>query len=144
GSTPPDHRCSGRPGSHPRCEEYKRRCLAGRLRHDARNDSGPRLTPRRAKLQGLPDTVEGVAFGNAAGVSLIDGRAQRSKLRLVLPLLALQRPERGAHNLAGVFVTSVLNLLQHEAVKLFGQIDISRGHGDFFRFGATPRSSYHG
>ena len=57
---------------------------------------------------------------------------QGSKLRLELPVLALQRPERGTHNLAGVFVTSAFDLLQHEALKLFCQIDISCGHGDSF------------
>jgi len=93
---------------------------------------GHGLARPRGKVEGLPDTCKDAALGNTACVALIDGRLQRGKLRLVLLFLTFQRPQRGAHNLAGVLVAAALYLLQHEAVKLVGQIDITGRHDSSF------------
>jgi hypothetical protein len=78
--------------------------------------------------EGFPDSLKNVALGNAAGVALIDGGTQGNQLRAGLLFLTLQGAQRGAHDLAGVFVASTLDFLQHEAVKLVSQIDISGRH----------------
>jgi hypothetical protein len=48
-----------------------------------------RLTRRRGKFERFPNAFENVALGKAAGVTLINGRPQRCKLRLVLLFLPL-------------------------------------------------------
>jgi hypothetical protein len=93
---------------------------------------GHGLALRRAKVECFPDARKWVAFGNTAGVAFINGRAQGGKLRLVQFFLTSQGPQRCAHDLAGVFVATTRDLLQHEAVKLVGQIDISGRHGGCF------------
>src|ERR1039457_7032210 len=93
-----------------------------------KRNAATRLALYRRKLEFLPDTPKCVAFGYFTGVTFIDGRAQRGKLRLVQFFLASQGPQRCAHDLAGVFVAATLYFLQHEAVKLVGQIDISGWH----------------
>jgi hypothetical protein len=89
---------------------------------------GHGLALRRGKFECSPDPRKRVAFGNTAGVAFINGRAQRGKLRFVTLFLAFQGPQGRAHYLAGVFVAAALYLLQHEAVKLVGQVDISGRH----------------
>src|ERR1019366_2008355 len=128
GNKPQARRGNGRPGPCPRCGGCNRRCSASRPRHGAKNEKLARLAPRRGKLQRLPDTCKCVAPDNPAGVAFVNGRPQRGQLRLVLLFFALQNPQRRAHHLAGVFVTSALDLGEHEAVKLLGQIDVAGRH----------------
>jgi hypothetical protein len=78
--------------------------------------------------KGLPDTRKGVSLCSAAGVTFVNRRPQRDKLGLVLLFFALQCSKRCADNLTGVFITATFDLRQYEAVKLVGQIDITRWH----------------
>ncbi len=71
-------------------------------------------------MKRFTDAREYIAFGNAAGITRVNGRSQAGKFRLVLLFLALQRPQRGAYHFAGVLVASALDLPQDEAVKLLG------------------------
>src|ERR1700733_12735601 len=86
--------------------------------------------PLDGQLEGFPNARKHVALCGATRVTLINGSAQRSKLCLVFPLLPFQCPQGSPHHLAGVFVAAGLNLLQNEAIKFVGQIDISRRHND--------------
>ena len=62
----------------------------------------------------MPDTLKYIALRNIAGITCIDGRTQRA--------------QPGAHFLAGIFITSTLNFLQHEAIQLVGQVDVAGRH----------------
>jgi hypothetical protein len=74
-------------------------------------------------------TREDVALGNAAAVANIDGSPQRGQFRLVALFLALQGPQRRrTHYFTSVLVAPALNLGQHEAVELIGQIDATGWH----------------
>ena len=75
----------------------------------------PRLAQSCGRFEGVADTREDIAPGDAAGVACIDGTAEHSKLRRILLLLAFQGSERGAHHFAGVFVASALDLRHHAA-----------------------------
>src|ERR1035438_7967169 len=97
-----------------------------------KRNSAMRLALRRGKFKCSPNPRKWFALGNTAGVAFINGCAQRGKLRLVQCFLTSQGPQRRAHDLAGVFVAATLDLLQHEAVELFGQIDISGRHDSSF------------
>src|SRR5271157_4804621 len=90
---------------------------------------GHGLARRHGKLERLPDTRKHSAPGNSAGVAFVNGRPQRGQLRLVLLFLTLQNAERCAHHFAGVFVAPALDLGEHEAVKLLGQIDVAGRQG---------------
>src|ERR1035438_10199746 len=119
------------------CSPQVRRVRAPMLSRSAsarreKRNAATRLALRRGEVECFPDTRKWVAFGDAAGVALVNGRAQRGKLRLVLSFLTIQVAQRGAYDLAGVFVAATLYLLQHEAVKLVGQIDITGRHGSSF------------
>jgi len=83
----------------------------------------------RAKLELSTDTRKYVARSDSAGMAFINGSPQRGKLYLVLLLLAFQRPQRSADNLARILVASALNFLEHEAIKLAGQVDVAGWHG---------------
>ena len=80
-------------------------------------------------LEFFADTRKNVAPGNSTGIAFVDRGTERGKLRFVVSLLALQYSQPGAHHLAGIFVTPALNFLDHEAVKLAGQIDVAGRHG---------------
>src|SRR3974377_1316017 len=80
-------------------------------------------------LQHLPDPRERTSLGNSTGIAFINRRSQRGKLRLKLPLLALQGPQGRANYFAGVVVPATFDFLQYEAVQLIRQIHVSSGHG---------------
>src|ERR1039458_2187404 len=100
------------------------------------NRNLPRLA-RHGKLEGLADAPNNIALGDTAGVAFINRRPKRRESCFVLPLLAFQSPQPGAHHLAGVFVTSTLNLGGYEAVEFVGQIDVAGRHGvgPFYEWG---------
>jgi hypothetical protein len=81
---------------------------------------GHGLARRCREVQCFPHAREYAALGDATGVTAIDGGPQCGEFRFILPLLAIQGPQRRAHYLAGVFVAPALNLQQHEAIKLLG------------------------
>jgi hypothetical protein len=70
---------------------------------------GQWLTLLLRKPERLPDTLDGVALRDRAGVALIDRCSQRGELCLKPSFLALQCSQRGADNLARVFVTAARN-----------------------------------
>jgi len=73
-------------------------------------------------MERLTHLSEDIALGNAAGISLVDGRAQRFQLGLKDALLALQSPQRGTHHLAGVLKTPGLHRASTKAVEFLSQI----------------------
>src|ERR1017187_10892722 len=97
-----------------------------------KRNSAMRLALHRGKVKCSPDPGKWFALGNTAGVAFINGCAQRGKLRFELLFLTIQGPQRRTHDLARVFVAAALYFLQHEAVKLVGQIDISGRHDSSF------------
>ncbi len=80
-------------------------------------------------MQCVADAREWIAVRYAAGVTFVYRDPQRREIRLVLPFFALKCPKRGADHFAGVLVASAFHSRKNEAVQLFGQIYISRGHG---------------
>src|ERR1019366_10018406 len=57
---------------------------------------------------------------------------ESGKLRLVPLFLAIQVAQRRAYHLTGVFVATALYFLQHEPVKLVGQVEITDRHDSSF------------
>jgi hypothetical protein len=83
----------------------------------------------RGEFEILPDAPENVAAGDSAGIAFVNCRSERCQFQFVLPLLALQIPQPGAHYLACVFVAPTLDLGGYEAVKFGSQIDVASRHG---------------
>ena len=72
----------------------------------------------RGEMKRGSDAREGIAFGEAAGVALVDSSAQACKFRLVLLFLALQRAQRRADHFTGVFVATAFHFRQDKVVQL--------------------------
>src|SRR5271156_2999131 len=117
--------CTGWLALLPTRQAYIPKCRQGRFRPAATDEWRPTLTPRGPRADRFPHPLKHVAPRDSTGIAFVNRRAQGGQLGLVPTLFALKRSQGRPHNLTGVFVTSVLDLFQYEAVEFVSQIDVA-------------------